>query len=122
VFQPVVQLSSMLSVLVAGYLASTVLHGLHARVLGVHIGAIDTIFASAGILVLLSGIYARTALPANVSMPKPPGAPPAPPPEAGAAGAAALAETEVAAGDVVAGDAIAEAGLDAEAVLDGAAD
>jgi hypothetical protein len=44
VFNPINQASSMMSVVIGGWLASTALHGFHATVGGVHFGAIDTIF------------------------------------------------------------------------------
>ena len=55
-------LASLISVALAGFLASTVLHGLHATFLGVTFGPIDTIFSVTGLLVLASGIYALLAL------------------------------------------------------------
>jgi Na+/melibiose symporter-like transporter len=63
VFNPVVELASMLSVVVAGWLASSALHGLSASVAGMHIGAIDTIFGVSGLLVMVAGVYAVIALP-----------------------------------------------------------
>ncbi|HKN95893.1 MAG TPA: MFS transporter [Pseudonocardiaceae bacterium] len=63
VFNPVNQASSMLSVVIGGWLASTVLHGLHATVLGVHFGTIDTIFLGTGLLIVAAGCYATIALP-----------------------------------------------------------
>ncbi len=62
-FNPATQLSSMLSIVVAGWLASSALHNLHADVLGLHIGRIDTIFSAAGVFIILAGIYAFIALP-----------------------------------------------------------
>lgn len=56
------QLASMLSVVVAGWLASTVLRGFDGTVAGVHFGAIDTIFAAGGVLILLAFGYAVVAL------------------------------------------------------------
>ncbi|MGH2487152.1 MAG: MFS transporter, partial [Ktedonobacterales bacterium] len=59
---PVVSVSSLLSVVVAGYLASTVLRHLHAHILGMTFGAIDTIFAAAGALMLVAGLLAAVGL------------------------------------------------------------
>jgi MFS family permease len=63
VFNPVNQLASMLSALVAGWLASSALHNFRATVLGVHIGPVDTIFAAAGIAIFAAGGYALVRLP-----------------------------------------------------------
>ena len=91
VFQPATQAASMLSVVIAGYLASTVLRGLHTSVAGIHIGAIDTIFSVAGILIVLAGFYARAALPGPAPASAPAGAPAGAATPAGAAAAAAPA-------------------------------
>jgi MFS family permease len=58
IFIPAVTLTSLLSTALAGALASTVLHGFHATLLGLHIGPIDTIFTASGILAFVAGIYA----------------------------------------------------------------
>jgi MFS family permease len=63
VFNPLNQLASMLSVIVAGWLASNVLRTFSATLLGMRFGPIDTIFTAAGVLLLLSGGYAYLALP-----------------------------------------------------------
>jgi MFS family permease len=63
VFNPIQQLASMLSVVVAGWLASTALRNFHATVAGLHIGTYDTIFTIVGVLVLAAGGYALVALP-----------------------------------------------------------
>jgi hypothetical protein len=62
VINPAVTFASMLSILVAGMLASTALRGLHATLLGLRFGAVDTIFSAAGVLILLGGLYAATNL------------------------------------------------------------
>lgn len=62
VFNPVQSLVSMLSVALAGWLASTILNNFHQRVLGLAFGPIDTIFAVAGLLFLLGGFYALVSL------------------------------------------------------------
>ncbi|WP_201374235.1 MFS transporter [Ktedonobacter robiniae] len=51
-------LSSLISVSLAGYLASNLFKDIHGIVLGFAIGPIDTIFTLSALLFLLSGIYA----------------------------------------------------------------
>jgi MFS family permease len=63
VFNPAVQLTSMLSVVVAGWLASSVLRNFSASVAGLRLGPIDTIFAVSGLLVVIAGGYALVTLP-----------------------------------------------------------
>lgn len=63
VFNPINTASSMISVVIGGWLASTALRGFHATLGGIHFGTIDTIFLAAGLLVLVAGIYAMFALP-----------------------------------------------------------
>lgn len=55
---PTITLASLLSIFIAGTLASTTLHRFHALVAGISFGPIDTIFTGSGLLVLLSGFYA----------------------------------------------------------------
>lgn len=55
--------TQMLSMLVAGWLASTVMVNFHAAPFGVHIGPIDTILSAAAALIVGSGIFAFFALP-----------------------------------------------------------
>jgi MFS family permease len=65
VVQPTIMLTSLLAMGLSGYLASTVLVGFHAEVPGVsflRFGAIDSIFAAAGILAVLGGLYAGVRL------------------------------------------------------------
>jgi MFS family permease len=59
---PAVQLSGLVSVGLAGWLASSALRGLDARVAGVHFGPYDTAFTAGGILIVLGGLYAMVAL------------------------------------------------------------
>ncbi len=67
---PLLQLAAMLSIAVAGWLASTGLRGLDTRVAGVHIGPIDTIYTGGGVLALLGGAWAVFAMrPADLSAP-----------------------------------------------------
>jgi MFS family permease len=63
VFNPVNQLASMLSVVAAGWLASTALRGFSGHIAGMRFGPIDTIFAASGLLIILAGCYAAVALP-----------------------------------------------------------
>jgi MFS family permease len=70
VFNPIQQLASMLSVVVAGWLASTALRNFHATVAGLHIGTYDTIFTVAGVLILAAGGYAFVALPRERAVPE----------------------------------------------------
>jgi MFS family permease len=58
VLDPSMSLVTIVSVAIAGSLASTVLHGLHATVLGMTFGPIDTLFTFSGLLILLGGFYA----------------------------------------------------------------
>jgi MFS family permease len=74
VINPLQQLASMLGVVVAGWLASTVLRNFSGSIAGMHLGPIDTIFSVAGLLIILGGGYALVALPS-------PAAPPAAAPE-----------------------------------------
>jgi MFS family permease len=62
VLYPALQLASIVSVLVAGWLASTVLAGFHAQVGGLRFGRIDTIFLASGLLVTAAGLYAAGSL------------------------------------------------------------
>lgn len=63
VLTPTVTAASMISVVLAGSLASTVLRDFHGTVAGLHIGGIDTIFSISAILILASGAFAYFALP-----------------------------------------------------------
>jgi len=62
VFNPLFSLVGMFSVAIAGYLDSTILHSFHARLLGISLGPIDTIFTGTGILAILGGLYAMVSL------------------------------------------------------------
>jgi MFS family permease len=59
---PAINLASLISIALAGWLASTVLVGFHAVVLGVAFGPLDTIFLAAGVLGILGGLYAMVML------------------------------------------------------------
>ena len=62
VIDPMSSLASIVSIGLAGILASTVLQHLDATLLGLHFGPIDTIFTGTGILVVLGGLYAMVNL------------------------------------------------------------
>jgi MFS family permease len=63
VFTPVNQLASMLSVVVFGWLTSTVLRSFRATVGGITLNSVSLIFIVAGGLIVLSGLRAFAALP-----------------------------------------------------------
>ncbi|HEY7346755.1 MAG TPA: MFS transporter [Ktedonobacterales bacterium] len=62
VLNPVQALASILSITLAGALASTLLHDFHATVAGLAFGPFDTIFMGTGILIMLGGLYAMVSL------------------------------------------------------------
>ena len=66
VFAMLNQGTQMLSMLVAGWLASTSFRDFHARVFGVHVGPIDTIFTVAALLLVLGGVNSFFTLPASM--------------------------------------------------------
>jgi MFS family permease len=57
VLVPGLTLASMLSIVIAGYLDSVVLRGFHARLLGVTLGPVDTIFTVGAVLIILAGVF-----------------------------------------------------------------
>lgn len=63
VLTPAMTAASMLSVVLAGTLASSVLTNFHARVLGVAIGPIDLLFSVSALLVVAAGVVAYLTLP-----------------------------------------------------------
>jgi MFS family permease len=63
VFTPANQLAAMLSTLVAGWLASSVLRNFAGSLAGLRFGPIDTIYAVSGLLVIAAGVCAWAALP-----------------------------------------------------------
>lgn len=81
---PVITAASLISIAIAGYLVSTALHGFHARVAGLELGPLDTVFGVAGLLIIVGALYAAVALraaggeaatqpapPASAAMPTP---------------------------------------------------
>lgn len=67
VFTTITTGAAVISLLVAGSLASTVLRDFHGSVGGVDIGRIDTIFTVSAILIFAAGIYGYFALPPSRS-------------------------------------------------------
>jgi MFS family permease len=63
VFNPIQMAAMTTSVVAAGWLASTALHGLGTDVAGLHVGAIDAIFTVAGLLIVAAGVYGAFGLP-----------------------------------------------------------
>jgi MFS family permease len=62
VLNPLMQAASILSVVVAGALVSTVLHDLDTSALGMRFTAVDTIFTVSGLLSVAGAIYAFATL------------------------------------------------------------
>lgn len=62
VLMPGLTLTGMISMVLAGFLASTTLRGFHAQLLGVDLGPVDTIFMASAGLMMLVGLYAMVAL------------------------------------------------------------
>jgi MFS family permease len=62
VLSPIISLASIASIVLAGLLVSTLLHGFHARILGLRFGPVDTIFTGGGLLGVIGGVYAMISL------------------------------------------------------------
>jgi MFS family permease len=62
VFNPGVQLGSMLAVVVAGWLAGSELRSFHATLAGQRFGTIDVIYAGSGVLMIVAAAYSVFAL------------------------------------------------------------
>ncbi|WIG61696.1 MAG: hypothetical protein OJF49_004444 [Ktedonobacterales bacterium] len=62
VFNPLAAVASLISIALAGYLVSTVLHGWRVSALGTTFSPVDTIFAVAGLLALIGGLYTMRSL------------------------------------------------------------
>lgn len=71
VLNPVLQLTGVLSAVLAGVLMSTVARGFHASVLGVHVGPVDTVFSLTGVLFLIAALYGFLVLPREAAEPVP---------------------------------------------------
>jgi MFS family permease len=76
VFNPVNQLASVLSVALAGFVASTALDGFRVTAGGVRFGAIDTVFVVGALLILGAGLVAYRVLPQPERLPSPSSVPP----------------------------------------------
>ena len=63
VFMPVNQFASMFSVVVSGWLTSTVLRSFRASFAGITVNSVSLIFIMAGALIFASGVRAFAALP-----------------------------------------------------------
>jgi len=57
VLMPLMSLAALVSIALTGLLDSTVLRGFHARLFGLSIGPIDTIFTAAALLCIAGGLY-----------------------------------------------------------------
>lgn len=62
VFNPVLQLGSMLSVVAAGWIVGSVLRNFSGTFAGLRFGSIDVTFACSGVLMIAAGGYAAFAL------------------------------------------------------------
>lgn len=62
VINPVGRLAALVSVIIAGSLAGTVLQGFHATVLGITFDAVNVVFSGMGLLAVAGGIYTRIHL------------------------------------------------------------
>jgi MFS family permease len=62
VLNPLIQGAGIISMLLAGALVGTVLHGLNAGLLGLHFGPVDSVFLGSGVIAAAGGIYAARAL------------------------------------------------------------
>ena len=71
VFYPVTQLAALLAAALAGWLAGTLLRGFAVTIAGLHFGPVDAIFTASGIIIVLSGLFARVALPNTDAAVKP---------------------------------------------------
>jgi MFS family permease len=56
VFSPLQQLAGIVSMALAGLLASTVLRGVHVVIAGVRFGAVDTVFGAGALLIVAAGL------------------------------------------------------------------
>ena len=62
---PLITGSALISTALAGWLASTLLHGFHVSLFGSVFGPIDTIFSLSGLIVMSAGVYVVLALHGN---------------------------------------------------------
>jgi MFS family permease len=59
------ELGSLLSVVIAGFISSTLLNGFHKQILNISFGQYDTIYLGCGIIILIGAIYTITHMPWN---------------------------------------------------------
>jgi len=57
VFYPLMAMGRLIAAFLSGFLASSILHGFHASLLGQSFGPVDTIFTGAGLLCLIASLY-----------------------------------------------------------------
>lgn len=62
VINPVGRLAALVSVIAAGALVGTVLHGFHANVWFIHFTGVNIVFSGMGLLAVAGGVYARIHL------------------------------------------------------------
>lgn len=74
VFQPSTQLASMLATLISGWLVSSPLRAFAGSVAGVRFNSIDLVFGTAGLVIVIAGVYAQVVLPRTAAEPVPSGA------------------------------------------------
>lgn len=63
VFYPVTRLASILSAVLSGWLAGSLLRDVGGSLGGLRFGPVDTIIAASGLIILLAGVFAWAALP-----------------------------------------------------------
>ncbi len=69
VMNPLVFVASLLSMAVTGFMASTVLNGMHVVVGGITFGRVDTIFTASAVFMILAGLGAAKPLARKTSEP-----------------------------------------------------
>lgn len=74
VFQPITQLASMLATLSSGWLVSSALRGFAGSLAGIQFNSIDLVFGTAGLVIVIAGVYAQLVLPRPAAEPVPSGA------------------------------------------------
>jgi MFS family permease len=65
VMGPIQQLTSIIGMLLAGYLVGRPLHSMNAHVLGVHFGPVDTVFGVSALLMISGALWAARGLTAS---------------------------------------------------------
>jgi hypothetical protein len=73
VFNPLQQVANIVSIAVAGFLAGTVLRGMHVTIAGATFGPVDTIFTASALLIITGGLAMISTLSqASTSVRQPP--------------------------------------------------